>query len=131
LCLRTMRWLTSKILLVLAAALLILAIAQKPSTLLLLLTPTAMVATALRLLMGLLAAACIRTFVPLRRSRTLLPGGWRICLAFALTIGLLVLIHSVLGNHAFGKLRMGDLVMHKAYITQLIAFTLLWLGLLR
>jgi hypothetical protein len=130
---RGIRWLVNKILLLLAAALMAVAVTQKPSMLLLLLTPTAMVATAILLFMGLLAAACIRTCVPspIGRPYALLPGGWRTFAAFVLTLGLLALLYNVFGSQPFGKLRMGDLVMHKAYVTQLVAFALLWLALLR
>ncbi len=122
-----------KILVVSAAALFVLSIAQKPSMVLLFVMPTAMVAMAVRLVLGLLVAVAIKTCVPnlTRRSRTLLPGGWRTLLALALTIALLALLYNVFGNATFRKLGADDVVAHKACVTQLAAFTLLWLALLK
>ncbi len=125
--------LAGKVLLLLTGVLMVVAVVQKPSMLLLFFIPTAMAATAVRLLLGLLLAAAIKTCVSnvTPRSRTLLSGRLRILLALALTIALLALLCNIFGSAPFRKLGADDVVMHKAYVTQLVAFTLLWLALLR
>jgi hypothetical protein len=125
--------LSGKLLLLLAAVLMGIAVAQKPSMLLLCITPKGMAATALRLFMGLLAAMVIKVCVPsmARRSHALLGNRWNTLIAFALMLILLTLVYRVLGPRAFTTLRLGDLVMHKAYLTQSVAFTVLWLAMLR
>jgi len=37
----------------------------------------------------------------------------------------------MLGSRAFSGLRLGDLVMYRAFLTQVLAFALLWLTLLK
>ena len=59
-----MHWLVGKILLLSAVVLMVIAVMQKPSMLLLFLMPTAIAATAVRLFMGLLVAAAIKACVP-------------------------------------------------------------------
>jgi hypothetical protein len=122
-----------KLLVLLAMALMGAAMAQKPSMLLLCITPKGMAATALRLFMGLLAAVVIKACVPgmARWSHALLGSRWNTLIAFALMLILLTLVYRVLGSRAFTTLRLGDLVMHKAYLTQSVAFTVLWLAMLR
>jgi len=66
-----------------------------------------------------------------KRKNTLELLAGRTLVAFALTLGLLALLYNVFASLPFTKLRIGDLVMHKAYATQVIAFTLLWLALLK
>lgn len=128
-----MRWFIGKLLLLVAAVLILVSIVQKPSILLLCFMPTAMAATAVRLLLGLLAAVAIRACTPslMGRSRALFPGGWRTFMALALTIALLALLYNIFGNGPFRKLGAAKVVGHKAYVTQLVALTLLWLALLR
>jgi hypothetical protein len=124
---------SGKLLFLLAAILMGVAVAQKPSILLLCITPKGMAATALRLFMGLLAAVAIRACIPgvARRSHSLQSGRWNTLIAFALMLVLLALVHRVMGPRAFTSLRLDDLVMHKAYLTQSLAFTVLWLAMLR
>jgi hypothetical protein len=125
--------LSGKLLSLLAVVLMAVAVTQKPSMLLLSVTPRGMAATALRLFMGLLAAVVIKACVPgmARRSHALLGSRWNTLIAFALMLILLTLVYRVLGPRAFTTLRLGDLVMHKAYLTQVIAFMVLWLAMLR
>jgi hypothetical protein len=127
------RILGSKILLLGAVVLMVVAVGQKPSMLLLLLTPKGMAATAIRLFMGLLAAVCIRAYLPgtARRPNALQPGGWRTLASFVLMAALLAAMYTVLGSRAFSGLRLGDLLMHRAFLTQVLAFALLWLRLLK
>jgi hypothetical protein len=128
-----LRTLSGKLLFLLAVVLMAVAVTQKPSMLLLCITPKGMAATALRLFMGLLAAVVIKACIPgmARRSHALLGSRWNTLVAFALMLILLALMCSVLGSRAFSTLRLGDLVMHRAYVTQSLAFTVLWLATLR
>jgi hypothetical protein len=118
-----------KILLVSAVALVLLAIMQKPTIVVLLLTPTGVGATVVRLFLGLLAAVGIRSFLSgmLRGSRRRTRVSWKTIVAFGAMIALLVLVYAMLGSGAFTGLRPGGLVANRAYVTQLVAFTLLWL----
>ena len=127
------RILGNKILLLGAAVLMVVAAVQKPSMLLLLLTPKGMAATAIRLFVGLLAAVGIRACLPdlVRRPYAPHQGRWRTFASFVLMIALLAAMYSVLGSRAFSALRLGDLVMHRAYVTQVLAFAALWLTLLK
>ena len=127
------RILGSKILLLGAVVLMVVAVGQKPSMLPLLLTPKGMAATAIRLFTGLLTAVCIRACFPgmARRPYVLRPGGWRTLASFVLMAALLAAMYSVLGSRAFSGLRLGDLMMHRAFLTQVLAFALLWLSLLK
>jgi hypothetical protein len=129
----SLRTLSGKLLLLLAVVLMAVAVTQKPSMLLLSVTPKGMAATALRLFTGLLAAVVIKACVPgmARRSHALLGSRWNTLVAFALMLILLALMCSVLGSRAFSTLRLGDLVMHRAYVTQVVAFSVLWLAMLR
>ena len=126
-----MRWLLGKLLLLVAVALMVVSIVQRPSILLLCFMPTAMAATAVRLLLGLLAAIAIKacTSSLARRSRALLPGGWRTLVAFGLILGLSALLYNIFGSAPFRKLGAADVVGHKAYVTQFVALTFLWLAL--
>lgn len=125
--------LSSRLLALSAVALMGVALAQKPSMLLLSVTPRGMAATLVRLLLGLPLAAGARVCVPgiiggpcsSRRS------GRRTLVAFALVLVVLITTHRVLGNRVFATVRLGDLIAHRAHLTQLVAFTLLWLTLLR
>ena len=128
-----MRWFVRKLLLLVAAVLIVVSIVQKPSILLLCFMPTAMAATAVRLLLGLLAAIAIKACTPSLtwRSRAFLPGGWRTLVAFGLTLGLFALLYNVFGSAPFRKLGAADVVGHKAYVTELVALIFLWLALLR
>jgi hypothetical protein len=128
-----MRILGNKILLLGAAVLMVVAAVQKPSMLLLLLTPKGMASTAIRLFVGLLAAVGIRACLPgmARRPYAPHPGGWRTLASFVLMAALLAAMHATLGDRTFSGLRLVDLVMHRAFLTQSIAFTVLWLVALR
>ncbi len=126
-------YISGKLLFLLAVVLMGVAVAQKPSMLVLCITPKGVAATAVRLFMALLTAMVIRSCVPgmARRSHALLRGRWKPLVAFALVLVLLALVYRVLGPRAFTTLRLGDLVMHRAYLTQVIAFSVLWLAILR
>lgn len=128
-----LRVVSGKLFLLLAVVLIGIAVAQKPSMLLSCITPKGIAATALRLFMGLLTALVIDACVPgmARRSHALLRGRWKPLVAFALMLVLLSLVHGMLGSRAFSTLQLSDLAMHRAYLTQSIAFSMLWLAILR
>jgi hypothetical protein len=126
-------YISGKLLFLLAVVLMGVAVAQKPSMLLLCITPKSMAATTIRLFMGLLTAMVISACVPsmARRSHGLLGGRGNTLIAFTLMLILLALVYRVMGPRAFATLRLSDLVMHRAYLTQSLAFTVLWLAMLR
>ncbi len=125
--------LSGKLLVLLAVVLMGVAIAEKPSMLLLTAAPRGMAATSARLFLGLLIALSVKACVPgiIRRPHVLHRGRWKTLVAFVLMLILLALAYRVLGSRAFSTLRLSDLVAHRAYLTQSIAFTVLWLALLR
>lgn len=122
-----------KLLLLAAIMLMAITVYQKPSTLLLLALPKVMAATTVRLLFGLLAALGIRACLghSVWKSNMFNFSRLKNLLLLALMIALLVFMYKLLGSRAFSGLRVGDLLMHRAFITQLVAFTALWLSLLR
>lgn len=129
----SLRLVSGKLLLLLAIALMGMAVAQKPSMLLLCITPKGMAATTLRLFMGLLIAVCVRSSVlsMLRGPYALRRRRWKSHIAFALMFILLAFAYEVLGSQAFTTLRLSDLVAHKAYVMQSVAFAVLWLVFLK
>ena len=118
-------YIRGKLLFLLAVTLMGVAVAQKPSMLLLCIAPKGLAATAVRLFMGLLTAMAVRACVPgmARRSHALLGGRWSTLVAFALMLVLLGFVYGMVGNRSFSALRLSDLIMYRAYVTQSVAFS--------
>ena len=122
-----------KLMLLGAAVLLIIGLLQRPTTLLGLVTPKGMAAMTVRVFVGFLVACLAGTMVhqspwKIRRS---FGARSRNLESLLLMIALLVLMYTIAGGRAFGGLRLNDLVLHRAFLTQVLAFAVMWLAVLR
>jgi hypothetical protein len=122
-----------KLMFLAAGVLLAVGLLQRPRTLLGLLTPKGMAAMTVRVFVGFLLACLVWTLVQqsawkIRRS---IGARSRNLVSLLLMVALLALMYTVLGSRAFGGLRLSDLVMHRAFLTQILAFAVMWLALLR
>jgi len=122
-----------KLMLLGAAALLVVGLLQRPTTVLVLLTPKGMAAMTVRVFMGFLLACTVRASLrqsTWRAGRSILARPWNLVPALLMLVTL-ILMYAILGDRAFSGLRLGDLVMHRAFLTQIVAFAVLWLAAMR
>jgi len=122
-----------KLMLLGAAALLVIGLLQRPTTLLGLVTPKGMAAMTVRVFIGFLLACLAGTLVqqsPWRIGRSV-GARSRNLMSLLLMVALLTLMYTIAGGRAFGGLRLSDLVLHRAFLTQVLAFAVMWLAVLR
>jgi len=122
-----------KLMLLGAAALLVIGLLQRPTTLLGLVTPKGMAAMTVRVFIGFLVAGMAGTLMQqsawkIRRS---VGARSRNLVSLLLMVTLLVLMYTIAGGRAFGGLRLNDLILHRAFLTQVSAFAVMWLAVLR
>ena len=121
------------LILLVAGSLIVISILQRPSTMLGLLTPKGMAAMTVRVFVGFLLACTVRASLrqsTWRAGRSILARPWNLAPAFLMLVTL-ILMYTILGDRAFTGLRLGDLVMHRAFLTQIVAFAILWIATLR
>ena len=121
------------LILLVAGSLIVISILQRPSTMLGLLTPKGMAAMTVRVFVGFLLACTVRASLrqsTWRAGRSILARPWNLVPAFLMLVTL-ILMYTILGDRAFTGLRLGDLVMHRAFLTQILAFAVLWFATLR
>ena len=121
------------LILLVAGSLIVISVLQRPSTMLGLLTPKGMAAMTVRVFVGFLLACTVRASLrqPTWRSgRSILARPWNLVPALLMLVTL-ILMYAILGDRAFSGLRLGDLVMHRAFLTQIVAFAVLWLAAMR
>ena len=124
---------TRKLMLLGAAVLLVIGLLQRPTTLLGLVTPKGMAAMTVRVFMGFLLACTVRASLrqsTWRAGRSILARPWNLAPAFLMLVTL-ILMYTILGDRAFSGLRLGELVMHRAFLTQILAFAGLWFAMLK
>ena len=86
-----------------------------------------------RVFVGFLLACTVRTSLrqsTRRAGRLILARPWNLAPALVMLVTL-ILMYTILGDRAFSGLRLGDLVMHRAFLTQILAFAVLWLAAMR
>ena len=116
-----------------AGVLLVIGLLQRPTTLLGLVTPKGMAAMTIRIFIGLLMAVMAGTLVQQSawKTRRSIGARSRNLVSLLLMVALLVLMYTIAGGRAFGGLRLSDLVLHRACLTQVLAFAVMWLAVLR
>jgi len=121
------------LILLVAGSLIVISVLQRPSTVLGLLTPKGMAAMTVRVFVGFLLACTVRASLrqpTWRAGRSILARPWNLVPALLMLVTL-ILMYAILGDRAFSGLRLGDLVMHRAFLTQIVAFAVLWLAAMR